>query len=77
MPAGVEVVVVIVRMLEAPVLVGMIVAGLNEQDAPVGREAAMHDNVIGCPVPAVSVAFIVFVPALPLIAVRGPELDRE
>ena len=47
LPAGVEVVVVMVRVLEAPVLVGVTVGGLNEQDAPIGRVEAMHDSVTG------------------------------
>jgi hypothetical protein len=72
------VVVVIVRTLETAGRAGVTVGGMNEHDALERRAGGnMHDRVTGCPVPLVSVAFIVLVPDLPLIAVMGPELDRE
>ncbi len=67
----------IVSTLVLPASEGVIVAGANEHDTPGGSVGAKHDRVTGCPVPVVSVAVIVLVPDMPLIAVMGPELDRE
>ena len=61
-PAGVAEVVRIVSRLEP---VGVTEIGENEQDAPAGRVAAIHDIVNGCAVPLVNFALIVLVPALP------------
>ena len=78
LPPGVDVEVVIVSILELPVgEVGVIVAGLNEQEAPGGSDDETHDKVTGWPVPVESVAVIVLLPERPLIAVMGPELERE
>ena len=78
LPPGVDVVVVIVSTLEVPVgEVGVIVAGLNEQEAPDGRDDETHDRLTGWPVPVDSVAIIMFVPDWPLIAVIGPEFESE
>src|SRR2546427_11846416 len=78
LPPGVDVVVVIVSILELPVgEVGVIVVGLNEQEAAGGRDDETHDRVTGWPVRVEGVGIMVLLPERPLIAVMGPELASE
>jgi hypothetical protein len=63
LPAAVLAVVPMVRVLVAPVAVGVTDEGLKLHVAPVGQPDA--DSVTAWPVPPVSVAVIVLVPELP------------
>jgi len=57
--------------------VGVTVAGLKEQLAPVGSVDDTHDSLTAWDEPLVRVAVMVFVPELPCCTLMPPELDRE
>ncbi len=77
LPYGVEAGMTIVSMLLFPVTFGMILFGLNEQDAPRGRVTSTQESVTLEGVPASKVAVTLVEPDLPGRSVIPPAFDSE
>lgn len=76
-PVGVEEMVLTVSWLVTPTKEGVTDDGLNEHDAPAGREEGAQDKATAGTVPLVKVAVTVLLPELPCWALISPEFDSE